>query len=392
MLFSITIVLLVGIFANFICNRLQLPSLVGYLIGGIIIGPSTLDLLDNFIINASVDIRQTILIIILTRAGLSLNIDDLKQVGRPAILLSFLPATFEIIGVVIFGKIILNLDIAKSLLLGSVLAAVSPAVVTPRMITLINEKYGTKKGIPQLILAGASIDDVYALVLFSAFLALNQTGHLDLITFTQIPISIFSGIISGVLIGYLLSKLLNNVKLEPIMQVLVLLSISLLITTFEQSYPNVPFSSLLAIMSFALIVKRQNPKSTKKIAHIYNQMWIIGEMFLFVLVGASVSISYAFKAGFAPTIVILLALIIRMIGVYLSLLKTNLNASEKTFIFISYIPKATVQAAIGGIPLTLNLPAGELILTTSVLAILITAPLGAILIDKTYQRLLQREI
>lgn len=391
MLSSIAMIVLLGIFTHVICRKINIPSLVGLIFIGILIGPSVFDWLDPTLLEISADIRQVVLIIILTRAGLSLNLNDLKKVGRPAVLLSFLPATFEIIATMIFAPILLGLSLIESALLGAVLGAVSPAVVVPRMITLIHEKRGTNKGIPQLILAGSSVDDIYALVMFSAFLSLAQSGEFSVFSLLDIPLSIISGVLIGFLTGYFLSMLFEKVQLQAIIQVLIMLSLSFILVSMETWFINIPFSGILAVMSMSIVIYRQVPSQADQILHLYNQLWIPGEIFLFVLVGASVDIYYAFSAGFTPVIVILLALILRTIGTWLSVSGSILNTKEKIFTAIAYMPKATVQAAIGGVPLALGLPAGELILTVSVLAILITAPIGAFGIDYSYSKLLTQD-
>lgn len=391
MLNSIAFITLSGIVVHFLCKKLNIPSVVGFILVGILLGPSVFNLLDSELLNISADIRQIVLIVILTRAGLSLDLKDLRKVGRPAVLLSFVPATFEIIGTMIFAPIFLGLTLIESALLGAVLGAVSPAVVVPRMITLINEKFGTKKGIPQLILAGSSVDDIYALVLFSSFLSLAQSGEFHVMNLLSIPLSIASGIFIGFLSGYLLSLLFENIQLDPIIQVLIMLSLSFVFVSLEELFTALPFSGILAVMSMAILIYRQIPDQAENISHIYNQLWVPGEIFLFILVGASVDVQFAFSAGFIPVVLILLVLAIRMIGTWVSLIGTHLNKKEKLFSLIAYSPKATVQAAIGGIPLAMGLPAGELILTMSVVAILITAPLGAFGIDTSYKRLLTHD-
>ena len=388
MLYSLAFILLSGIIIQLLCKKLNIPSLIGFILVGILLGPAVLNTLDPTLLNISADIRQIVLIIILTRAGLSLDLKDLKKVGRPAILLSFVPASFEILGVMIFAPLLLGISLMDAAILGAVLGAVSPAVVVPRMITLIHEKFGTKKGIPQLILAGSSVDDIYALILFSSFLSLSQSGEFNLINLLSLPLSILSGVLIGFLSGYLLSKFFEKIHLKPLIQVLILLSLSFVLVSIEDSFANLPFSGILAVMSLAIMLYRQIPEQAQKISQLYNTLWIPGEIFLFILVGASVNIQYAFSAGFLPILVILFALGIRMIGTWLSLIGTDLDSKEKTFTLIAYLPKATVQAAIGGVPLAMGLPAGELILTMSVLAILITAPLGAFGIDFSYRKLL----
>lgn len=391
MLVSIALILLLGLLNQALCKKMNIPSLIGLLFIGLLLGPVALDLLDPTLLLISADIRQVVLIIILTRAGLSLNITDLRKIGRSAVMLSFVPATFEIIGTMLIAPTLLGLTLIESALLGAVLGAVSPAVVVPRMITLIQNKWGTKQGIPQLILAGSSVDDVYALVMFSAFLSLAQSGEFSMWSLLEVPLAIFSGVFVGFLMGHLLAELFEKVALNTMAQVLLLLSVSFLFVHVETRFSSLPFSGILAVMSLSMILYRQLPQQAEQIAHIYNQLWIPGEMFLFILVGASVNIHFAFTAGFTPVIVILLALIFRTLGTWISVSGTHLNKKEKIFSLIAYLPKATVQAAIGGVPLALGLPAGELILTVSVLAILITAPIGAFGMDASYQKLLTKE-
>lgn len=391
MLSNIALILLSGLVISFIFKKIKIPSLIGLIFTGIIIGPSSLNLFGNQILENSVDIRQIVLIIILTQAGLSLDLEDLKKVGRPAILLSFVPATFEVLAVMTLAPLVLGLTLSEAALLGAVLAAVSPAVVVPRMIGLIDKKRGTKSGIPQLILAGSSIDDVYALVLFAAFLSMNLSGEFSFSTLLDIPFSILSAVFTGLLSGYVLSLLFNKANFNTVIEVLIMLGISLVFVSTDRLFGIIPFSGILAVVSMALMIYRQIPQRSDNISKVFDQLWIPGEIFLFVLVGASVSIQFAFAAGFMPVILILLALAVRMIGVWASLIGTHLTKKEKLFSLIAYSPKATVQAAIGGIPLAMGLEAGEIILTASVLAILITAPLGALGIDLTYKKLLSKD-
>lgn len=284
MLYSLALIMLSGIIIRLFCKKLNIPSLIGFILVGILLGPSVLNRLDPTLLNISADIRQIVLIIILTRAGLSLDLKDLKKVGRPAILLSFLPATFEILGIMVFAPLLLGISLMDAAILGAVLGAVSPAVVVPRMITLINKKFGTEKGIPQLVLAGSSVDDIYALVLFSSFLSLSQNGEFNLMNLLSLPFSILSGVLIGFLSGYLLSIFFEKIHLEAIIQVLILLSLSFILVSIEDSFVNLPFSGILAVMSLAIMLYRQIPEQTEKIAHLYNVLWIPGEIFLFILV------------------------------------------------------------------------------------------------------------
>lgn len=378
MLLSLGIIFIFGLMIDKVFKKINIPSLIGYLFLGILLGPEMFKVLDEYLLIISTEMRQVVLIVILTRAGLSLNFDDLKKVGLPAFLLSFLPATFEILAVIVFAPKLLGLSIIDAALLGTILSAVSPAVVAPRMINFIKHKKGTDKGIPQLILAGASVDDIYALVLFTSFLSISLGETFKMTHLLQIPVSIISGVAVGILFGIFLNKLFKSTKTSSFNQMLILLSVSFILVSIENIFT---FSGILAVMSMAFMININNPQNAQKLQHIYNKLWIPGEILLFVLVGSSVNISYAFSQGLIPIILILIALVIRMFGVWISVLPTKLSFKEKLFVMVSYTPKATVQAAIGSIPLSMGLESGALILTVSVLAILITAPLGAIGID-----------
>lgn len=391
MLLSLALIVLIGLLVDILSKKLNIPSLLMLIGIGIVLGPSGFNGLDASLLTIAPDLRQIILIIILTRAGLALNLKDLKKVGRPAILLSFIPAIFEVMGTMIFAPIFLGLSLVESALLGSILGAVSPAVIVPRMLQLIKENYGKEKGIPQLLLASSSIDDIFGLILFASFLSLVQSGKFEFSSLAEIPITILSGLIAGLLIGYLLAYLFAKSNCSSIYQVLLMLGVSFGLVGVENHLTHLPFSGILAVMGMAIIIYRELPLESEKIAVIYKKLWVFGEIFLFVLVGASVNIKFAFSSGVAPIFVVGGALVARMIGVGLSLIKTNLNFKEKIFCMLGYSPKATVQAAIGAIPLTLGLPAGNIILTVSVLAILITAPLGAWGMDLSYKKLLEKE-
>ena len=391
LIISIIILISSGYILGQLFNKLNLPSLIGMIIAGIIIGPNILNLIDINILNYSKYLRTFALIIILIKAGLTLNYNDLKKIGRPALLLSFIPATIELLTIAYFGPILLNITYIESLLLGSVLAAVSPAVVVPKMVTLIGDKYGTKKAIPQMILAGATIDDIYVITLFSSFLLLNTTNNFDIRTLINVPISIILGIIIGIIIGYILSKIFNKIKINNNIYVLILLIVSSILYLLED-YDLVMFASLLSIMFIGIIINNTNKELSINLTKVFSKLWIIFSIILFVLVGASVNIEYALNAGINVIILIFIALLFRIIGVYICLIKTNLNNKEKLFTSFSYLPKATVQAAIGPIALSIGLSCGNLVLTTSVVAILITAPLGSILMEKTYKLLLTKDI
>ena len=388
MLLSISLILIMGMSLGHICQKLKLPSLLGMLLTGIILGPYVLNLLDPNILAISGDLRKIALIIILTRAGLGLDLSALRKLGRPAILMCFLPATFELLAVLLLAPTLLDLSPLESLILGSVLAAVSPAVVVPRMVKLMDEGY---KGIPDLILAGASVDDVYVIVLFSTFIGMIQGKGANIISFVNIPISIILGILIGLLLGLLLSYFFKNIHIRDTSKVLIILSISLLLVVLEDSLTtSITFSSLISIMFIGIGLKRNREIVAKRLSIKYGKLWVGAEVFLFVLVGATVNINYLSHVGFKALLLIILALIFRMFGVFVCLLKTKLNKKEKLFAMIAYTPKATVQAAIGGIPLSLGLSCGDIILTVAVLAIVLTAPLGAFAIDLSYKKLLTK--
>lgn len=388
MLLSISLILLLGMSLGYICQKLKLPSLIGMLFTGIILGPYVLNLLGPNILAISGDLRKIALIIILTRAGLGLDLSALRKLGRPAILMCFLPATFELLAVLLLAPTLLDLSSLESLILGSVLAAVSPAVVVPRMVKLMDEGY---KGIPDLILAGASVDDVYVIVLFSTFIGMAQGQGANIMSFINIPISIILGILIGLLLGFLLSYFFKNIHIRDTSKVLIIISVSLLLVVLEDSLTtSITFSSLISIMFIGVGLKRNREIVAKRLSIKYGKLWVGAEVFLFVLVGATVNINYLSHVGFKALLLILLALIFRMFGVFICLLKTKLNKKEKLFAMIAYTPKATVQAAIGGIPLSLGLSCGDIILTVAVLAIVLTAPLGAFAIDLSYKKLLTK--
>lgn len=388
MLFSIAIILLLGIIFGGIFNKLKLPSLLGMIIVGIIISPHSLNLIDKSIINISSDIRQIALVIILTRAGLSLDLKDLKKVGRPAFLMCFVPAIFEIIGAIILAPIIFGVSILEAAIIGSVIAAVSPAVIVPRMIKMMEEGYGTKKSIPQLILAGASVDDIFVIVVFTALLSLAKTGEISLYSIAQVPTSIFLGVLLGVISGYLLIKIFKIFHIRDSIKILIILSVSFLLIELQKAVEKeVSISALLAIMSIGIMIKERYTTLAVRLSIKYNKLWIGAEIFLFVLVGMTVDLKYVAMTGLGAVLLVLSALIFRAIGVYISLAKTNMTKEERRFCVMAYIPKATVQAAIGSIPYSMGLACGEIVLTVAVLSILITAPLGAVGIDRLYKRI-----
>ena len=391
MLTSIAIILLLGLLMGWIFSKFKLPSLLGMIIVGIIISPHALNLVDESILMISGDLRQIALVIILTRAGLSLNISDLKKVGRPAVLMCFVPACVEILGTIIFAPILLKVSVLEAAIMGSVIAAVSPAVVVPRMIRLIDEGYGKNKSIPQLILAGASVDDVFVIVVFTAFTTLASTGEMSVASFIQIPISILLGVILGCGVGILLVSFFKKYHMSDSLKILIILSISFLLLEVQNRLEGIiPISGLLAIMSMGIIMKQKYDVLASRLSVKYNKLWLGAEVFLFVLVGTTVDLKYAMSAGVVAVVVIIVALLFRMSGVAISLVKTDLSKKERLFCMVAYTPKATVQAAIGAIPLSMGLECGNIVLTVAVLSILITAPFGAICIDNLYKRLLER--
>ena len=392
MLFSFALIFLSGIILGSIFNRLKLPQLIGMLLTGIILGPYLLNLLDPKILSISADLRQIALIIILTRAGLNLDINDLKKVGRPAVLMCFVPATFEILGMIIFAPKFLGLGLLDSAILGTVIAAVSPAVIVPKMLKLMEEGYGADRSIPQMIMAGASVDDVFVIVLFTSFIGLASTGSFSMLNLIKIPTSIFFGISVGFLCAILLIYLFKKIHIRDSLKVIIILNISFLLVTFEHSLTGIiGFSGLLAIMSIGTGIQAKNTILSKRLSVKYSKLWIAAEVMLFVLVGATVNIKYALGASIPAILLIITVLIFRMIGVFLCLVGTSLSYRERLFCMIAYCPKATVQAAIGSIPLSMGLPSGNIILTVAVLSILITAPLGAFAIDISYKKLLKKE-
>ena len=391
MLTSIALILLCGLLFGFLFNKIKLPALLGMIIVGIVLGPHALNLIDSSILNISAELRQIALVIILTRAGLSLNINDLKKIGRPAILMCFVPACVEMIGTIIFAPMLFGISIIDAAVMGSVLAAVSPAVVVPRMIKIMDEGYGKDKSIPQLILAGASVDDVFVIVVFTVLTAFASTGEINATDFLQIPLSIILGVLLGVIVGFLLVLFFKKVHIRDSVKVLIILSVSFLLLEVESLLEGiVSVSALLGIMSMGITVNQKYNVLSKRLSVKYNKLWLGAEIFLFVLVGVAVDINYALNAGVVAVIVVIIALIFRMFGVLLSLVKTNLNKKERLFCMLSYTPKATVQAAIGTIPLAMGLSCGSVVLTVAVVSILITAPFGAICIDNLYKKMLKK--
>ena len=388
MLLSLALILLAGLGTGWICKRLRLPSLLGMIITGVVLGPFVLDLLDPGLLNISADLRKIALIIILTRAGLTLNLKDLGRVGRPAMLLCFVPACFEVAGTVLLAPPLLGISRLDAAILGAVLGAVSPAVIVPRMIKLIEDGVATDKCIPQMMLAGASVDDVFVIVLFTAFTGLAQGEGIHASQFIAIPVSIIIGAAVGWAIGWAMSMLFRKVHMRDTIKVLIFLSVSFLLVTAEDA--GAKFSGLIAVMAIGIALQHHRKEVSVRLSAKFNKLWVFAEIVLFVLVGATVDPSYALKAGPMAILLILGALVVRCIGVQVCLMGTLLSPKERLFCAFSYMPKATVQAAIGGVPLAMGLGCGKLVLTVAVLAILITAPLGAFLIDISVPRLLTK--
>ena len=393
MLFSLALIFIVGSLLGKVFETFGLPRLIGMLLTGIVLGPYIGNVIDESLLTISADLRQIALIIILTRAGLSLDLGDLKKVGRPALLLCFVPATLEIMGTILLAPLLFDFSILQAAVLGTVIAAVSPAVVVPKMLGLMQKGYGTDKSIPQMVLAGASVDDVYVIVLFSAFTSLAMGGSVSPGDFLAVPVAIITGIIVGALCGFLLTKIFTHFKMRDTTKVGVILSLSFLLVSIEKGLEGtIGFSGLLAVMALGVVIQHQTSKVAVRLSRKFSKLWVGAEVLLFVLVGTTVNIDYATRAGSAAVILIMGALVFRVIGVFISLLKTNLTRNEKFFTAIAYMPKATVQAAIGGIPLAMGLPGGETILTVAVIAILVTAPVGALLIDKTHKKWLTKSV
>ena len=376
---------------GYIFNKLKLPALLGMLITGIILGPYVLNALSESLLSVSVELRQVALVIILMRAGLALDINDLKKVGRPAVLMCFVPACFEIVGMIIVAPKLLGISLLDAAIMGTVVAAVSPAIIVPKMLYLMENNIGTRKSIPQMIMAGGSVDDVFVIVLFTAFTTLSLGGEVSATSFVQIPVSIITGLILGISIGSVLSKYFKRFHMRDSIKVLIMMSLAFLFLGVEGWLKGfVPLSGLLAVMAMGATILKTYPILAKRISPKYSKLWVAAEILLFVLVGATVDIKFAAAAGLSAIAVIFFALIFRMIGVLVCMIRTKLNMRERLFCMIAYLPKATVQAAIGSLPLAMGLPCGKIILTVAVLAILITAPLGAFGIDMTYKRLLTK--
>lgn len=389
MLTSLGFVLLLGLVLGTLATRLRLPSLVGMLLAGILLGPCVLNLLSPSLLGISADLRQLALVIILTRAGLSLDVDDLRRAGRPAILMCFLPATFEVLGMVVLAPRLLGVSTLDAAIMGAVVGAVSPAVIVPRMLKLMEEGYGTAKGIPQMVLAGASVDDVFVIVLFTSFTGMAQGGSFSPAALAGVPVSIVLGAAFGLLIGFVLAKFFAKFHMRDSIKVVILLGLTFLLVALEDVIP-VPFSGLLAVLGAGLGLRRWRLVVAQRLTAKFGKLWVGAEIMLFVLVGAEVDLGYAAAAGLAAVATVLGVLCFRALGVLLCVAGSKLTRSERLFTVLAYLPKATVQAAIGGVPLAMGLACGQIVLTVAVIAILVTAPLGAFAIDFSYKKLLTK--
>ena len=390
MLTSLGFVLLLGLVLGTLATRLRLPSLVGMLLAGILLGPCVLNLLSPNLLGISADLRQLALVIILTRAGLSLDLDDLRRAGRPAILMCFLPATFEVLGMVVLAPRLLGVSTLDAAIMGAVVGAVSPAVIVPRMLKLMEDGYGVKKGIPQMVLAGASVDDVFVIVLFTSFTGMAQGGSFSPAALAGVPVSIVLGAALGLLIGFVLAKFFARFHMRDSVKVVILLSLAFLLVALEDVIP-VPFSGLLAVLGAGLGLRRWRLVVAQRLTAKFGKLWVCAEIMLFVLVGAEVDLNYAAAARLAAVATVLGVLCFRALGVLLCVAGSKLDKKERLFTILAYLPKATVQAAIGGVPLAMGLGCGQIVLTVAVIAILVTAPLGAFAIDFSYRKLLHKE-
>ncbi len=391
MLLSVALIITSSLLLSQVFNKLRLPSILGMLISGIILGPYVLNLIDSDILDLSTDLRQIALIVILVRAGLSIDLEDIKKIGRPALFLAFIPATIEMLAITFLAPLIFGISYLEAAIMGSIVAAVSPAIVVPRMIKLMESGHGAKRKIPHLILAGASIDDIYVIVIFMSLIQAYQGQGFNLIQVLLIPVSIALGILLGIVVGFILVYLFKKIHMRDTIKVLIIFSVSFFMVVLEHTLESIiPISGLIGVMIIGVTILKQYDILAKRLVGKFEKIWVIAEIMLFVLVGAAVNITVLKTAGLSAVFLILVAMVIRLGAVYLSLLKTSLTTKEKIFVGISYMPKATVQAAIGSIPLALGILNGHLILTVAVLAIMVTAPLGAILMDRTYKILLEQ--
>ena len=392
MLLSLALIFTVGLILGELFGKINIPKFLGMIITGVILGPYVLDLISGDILQVSSELRTIALVVILLRAGLSLDLSDLKRIGRPAILMSFIPATLEIVAIIIIGPLLFDISYLEAAILGSVIAAVSPAVIVPKMIKLIDHKWGDKKKIPQLILASASVDDVFVIVLFTSFLEMYTSGSYSVASLSLIPVAIILGIVLGIIIGYILSVLFAKMRVRDTVKLLIILAASFFVLSFESYIDQiVPISGLLSVMVIGITFLNKSETRAIRLRKKFDTVWVFAELVLFVLVGAAVDVALALSAGLFAVVILTGGLILRFVGVQLSLLNTNLNKNERIFCGVSFLPKATVQAAIGAIPLAVGVTSGSLILALAVLSIMLTAPIGAILIDLTYKKLLAND-
>ena len=388
MLLSVGLIIILGLLLGWLASKLHLPRIIGMLLAGVILGPHFGNLLGSSIIDISGDLRKIALIIIIARAGLSLDISDLKKTGRPAVMLCFIPATLEMLAFVLFAPMIMGVTHLQAAILGAVMGAVSPAVTVPRLTKMIDEGYGTQKGIPQMLIAGASADDIYVIVLFTTLVGIEAGGSMDAVSLLRIPLEIILGAALGAVTGVILAFFFKKVHIRDSLKITIIMALSMLMYWFEGI---APVSGLLAVMTTGIAINMRRPEVSKRLSVKFSKLWVAAEIFLFVLVGATVNIKYVTQAGFGMVIMLIIGLAFREIGTWLSILKTGLNKKEMTFCLISELPKATVQAAIGGVPLAMGLSCGNTVLTMAVLAIVITAPIGAIGMDLTQHRLITKD-
>lgn len=392
MALSVALILFFGMVGNLIFTKLKLPGLLGMLIVGVIIGPYVLDLLDPSVLSISSDLRKIALIIILLRAGFGLNRKELKKVGKTALKMSFLPGILEGLTIALVSIWFLNFDFIRGGMLGFILAAVSPAVVVPFMLKFIEKKMGMKKGIPVLILAASSIDDVIAITLFTGFMGFYANKNFSIgQQILNIPVSIILGIMLGLIIGIILVNLFKKYRIRDSKKVIIILSIAIFMVSLEKVLePYIMIASLLGVMALGFIITEKKPELGIRLSSKFNKVWVLAELFLFVLVGAEVNIQVAMNAGLVGLAIISIGLVVRSIGVLLSTINSGLNIKDKIFVIVAYLPKATVQAAIGAIPLSQGVEDGDLILAIAVLSIIITAPLGSILINLLAPKILEK--
>jgi len=387
MLFSLSLIMIIGFTLSGLFNRIKIPGIIAMILTGVILGPYVLNYISEDILNISPDLREIALIVILLKAGLTLDLEDLKKVGRPALLLSFIPASLEILAIIIIAPILFNIPLLEAAILGTVVAAVSPAVIVPRMIFLIQHGYGKEKRIPQMILAAASVDDVYVIILFTSFLSMYKGQGFNFLSLISVPISIVLGLLLGLICGLFLIWFFKKIHIRDTIKVMIILSVSFLLVTLEDLLTGyIQISGLLAVMSLGITILKFYEILAKRLMSKFSKIWVGAELLLFVLVGAAVNITYFGNTGLSSVFLVISALFFRIIGVSLSLIKTDLNKKEKAFCSVSYIPKATVQAAIGAVPLTMGIPSGNLILTIAVLSVVITAPIGSIGIDRSFKK------